>query len=185
LLYFTGKEELVTVDQASVIIGAGKLGTALANLGLGDDVILRRGDTIPSEIENNKGEKLSSFPIYVAVSFATTLVSMCLHVYFVCLQHSRVGFTSWIEARRIAYMSHTMLASLTADCRCCCCLALSRLTLLNYNYFCCYSLQVKEDDLEEVLKACPDDKRADLVLLQEGCTEPLLKQYGVCRKDQV
>jgi hypothetical protein len=46
-------------------------------------------------------------------------------------------------------------------------------------------LQVKEDDLEEVLKACPDDKRADLVLLQEGCTEPLLKQYGVCRKDQV
>lgn len=57
---------------------------------------------------------------------------------------------------------------------------------MHNNYYCCYCcLQVKEDDLEEVLKACPDDKRADLVLLQEGCTEPLLKQYGVCRKDQV
>jgi hypothetical protein len=51
-------------------------------------------------------------------------------------------------------------------------------------YYCC-KLQVKEDDLEEVLKACPDDKRADLIFLQEGCTEPLLKRYGVCRKDQV
>jgi hypothetical protein len=81
LLYFTGKEELVTVDQASVIIGAGKLGTALANLGLGDDVILRRGDTIPLEIENNKCEKLSAFPIYVAVSFAIALICACLCIW--------------------------------------------------------------------------------------------------------
>jgi hypothetical protein len=77
LLHITGKEEVVTVDQASVIIGAGALGSALASLGLGDDVILRRGDSIPVEIENNKGEKLTSFPIYVAVSFTAHSLYAC------------------------------------------------------------------------------------------------------------
>jgi hypothetical protein len=95
LLHITGKVELVTVDQASVIIGAGKLGTALANLGLGDDVILRRGDTIPLEIENNKGEKLSSFPIYVAVSSAATLI--CALACILCVL---AALTSWLSRRR-------------------------------------------------------------------------------------
>ncbi|KAG5187675.1 hypothetical protein JKP88DRAFT_260250 [Tribonema minus] len=104
-----GKAPADTTDCASVIIGAGKVGTALADMGLGDDVVLRRGDAIPAEITDGEGNARSSFPIYVAV---------------------------------------------------------------------------RERDLEAVLKACPDDKRADLVFLQGGCVEPLLKRYGACSKDQ-
>lgn len=43
---------------------------------------------------------------------------------------------------------------------------------------------VPEDEVESVIDACPDDKREDLVFLQSGCLEPLLKSKGLCRSEQ-
>ncbi|CAM9994542.1 unnamed protein product, partial [Hapterophycus canaliculatus] len=36
-----------TIDQPSVIVGGGKLGTALASMGMGEDLVLGRGEEIP------------------------------------------------------------------------------------------------------------------------------------------
>lgn len=104
-----GKQVERKVDCASVIIGGGKLGTALKNMGLGDDILVKRGESIPEEILNNKGELLTSFPIYVAV---------------------------------------------------------------------------KEYDVESVIESCPEARRQDLVFLQTGCMEPVLKKFFLLRKDQ-
>ncbi|CAM9230913.1 unnamed protein product [Chrysoparadoxa australica] len=70
-----------TKDGASVIIGKGKLtpgklGTSLANLGLGDDVLLGRGEELPATITDKlvcgggaavDDNVLEEYPIYVAV----------------------------------------------------------------------------------------------------------------------
>ncbi|CAM9791268.1 unnamed protein product, partial [Choristocarpus tenellus] len=109
------------VDGPSVIVGVGKLGTALVELGGGDDILVRRGETIPETISVDRGGlgsredgdgdrvELSEFPIYVCV---------------------------------------------------------------------------KEDDVADVIDSCPVDKRQDLVFLQGGCLEPLLKTRSVCRPEQ-
>lgn len=104
-----------TVDGPSVILGGGKLGTALASMGMGEDVILGRGEGIPDTIpaSSGKGEDgdslLKEFPIYVCVP---------------------------------------------------------------------------EGEVEGVIDSCPPDKRCDLVFLQAGCLEPLLKSRGLCRPEQ-
>ncbi|CAN0259526.1 unnamed protein product [Ectocarpus sp. 12 AP-2014] len=63
-----------TIDQPSVIIGRGKLGTALASMGMGEDVVLGRGEAIPDSLpcSSGRGEggetaMLQNFPIYVCV----------------------------------------------------------------------------------------------------------------------
>lgn len=43
-------------DGPSVIVGKGKLGTALAGMGMGDDVMLGRGEVIPETIPGARGE---------------------------------------------------------------------------------------------------------------------------------
>jgi hypothetical protein len=56
-----GKEEPDKPDQPSVIIGAGRLGKALAEWGdTGRDVVLGRGEAIPEEIVM-AGERVRSF----------------------------------------------------------------------------------------------------------------------------
>ncbi|CAN0104848.1 unnamed protein product [Discosporangium mesarthrocarpum] len=71
----TGKAPEEKSDGPSVIVGAGKLGNALAAMGMGDDVLVRRGESIPQAIptgagggEPGFGETLSEFPIYVCVA---------------------------------------------------------------------------------------------------------------------
>lgn len=44
------------VDGPSVIIGRGKLGTALANMGMGEDIMLGRGEGIPATIPASSGK---------------------------------------------------------------------------------------------------------------------------------
>lgn len=98
-----------------MIIGGGKLGSALASMGMGEDVILGRGEGIPDTIpaSSGKGEEgdgvLEEFPIYVCVP---------------------------------------------------------------------------EGEVAGVIDSCPPEKRYDLVFLQSGCLEPLLKSRGLCRPEQ-
>lgn len=42
---------------------------------------------------------------------------------------------------------------------------------------------VKEDNVEEVIRSCPKEKVDDLVFMQEGCIETLLKKYALCGND--
>ena len=43
-------------DGPSVIIGRGKLGTALASMGMGEDVVLGRGEAIPETLAASSGK---------------------------------------------------------------------------------------------------------------------------------
>ena len=43
---------------------------------------------------------------------------------------------------------------------------------------------VPENEVASVIDSCPPEKREDLVFLQSGCLEPLLKSRGLCRNDQ-
>ena len=45
-----------TIDQPSVIIGRGKLGTALASMGMGEDIVLGRGDPVPETLPYSSGK---------------------------------------------------------------------------------------------------------------------------------
>ena len=58
-----GKAPKDTVDGPSVIIGRGRLGQALKDLGKGDDVFVGRGEQIPLSLDG-----VDSFPIYVSFS---------------------------------------------------------------------------------------------------------------------
>ncbi|CAN0215170.1 unnamed protein product [Ascophyllum nodosum] len=103
------------VDGPSVIVGKGRLGTALASMGMGEDMMLGRGEGIPEDIpgssvgEGDDGGMVREFPIYVCVP---------------------------------------------------------------------------ENEVASVIDSCPPEKREDLVFLQSGCLEPLLKSRGLCRNDQ-
>lgn len=100
-----GKAPKDTVDGPSVIIGKGRIGQTLMDLGKGDDVFVERGGSIPMELDDG----VTSFPIYVCVP---------------------------------------------------------------------------NDDVEGVIKSCPKDKLDDLVFVQNGMMEPLLKKYALCSVDQ-
>lgn len=96
-----------------MIVGGGRLGTALAKMGMGEDVVLGRGETIPETLPASSGKgagagDLMEFPIYVCVP---------------------------------------------------------------------------EDEVAGVIDSCPPEKRDDLVFLQSGCIEPLLKSRGLCRPE--
>ena len=56
-----GKAPKETEDGPSVIIGRGRIGQALKDLGKGDDIFVERGGKIPTTVEG-----LESFPIYVS-----------------------------------------------------------------------------------------------------------------------
>ena len=56
-----GKAPKDTEDGPSVIIGKGRIGQTLKDLGSGDDVFVERGGSIPLELDG-----LQSFPIYVS-----------------------------------------------------------------------------------------------------------------------
>ncbi|CAN0383328.1 unnamed protein product, partial [Laminaria digitata] len=43
---------------------------------------------------------------------------------------------------------------------------------------------VPEGEVAAVIDLCPPEKREDLVFMQAGCLEPLLKSRGLCRSDQ-
>lgn len=43
---------------------------------------------------------------------------------------------------------------------------------------------VPEEEVASVIDSCPPEKRPDLVFLQAGCLEPLLKSRGICRPEQ-
>lgn len=43
---------------------------------------------------------------------------------------------------------------------------------------------VPEDEVAAVIDSCPPEKREDLVFMQNGCLEPLLKSRGLCRGEQ-
>ena len=58
-----GKAPKDTVDGPSVIIGKGRIGQALMDLGKGDDVFVERGGSIPMELDDG----VKSFPIYVSM----------------------------------------------------------------------------------------------------------------------
>ncbi len=45
-----------TIDQPSVIIGKGKLGTALFQMGMGEDLVLGRGEPIPDTLPYSSGK---------------------------------------------------------------------------------------------------------------------------------
>jgi len=45
-----------TIDQPSVIIGKGKLGTALFQMGMGEDIVLGRGEPIPDTLPYSSGK---------------------------------------------------------------------------------------------------------------------------------
>lgn len=42
---------------------------------------------------------------------------------------------------------------------------------------------VPEGEVAAVIDACPPEKHEDLVFLQAGCLEPLLKARGLCRPE--
>jgi hypothetical protein len=56
-----GKAPKDTEDGPSVIIGKGRIGQTLKDLGKGDDVLVGRGEKIPLSLDG-----LESFPIYVS-----------------------------------------------------------------------------------------------------------------------
>lgn len=43
---------------------------------------------------------------------------------------------------------------------------------------------VPENEVASVIDSCPPPKREDLVFLQSGCLETLLKSRGLCRNEQ-
>eukprot|EP00281_Chroomonas_sp_CCMP1168_P030082 CAMPEP_0206244066 /NCGR_PEP_ID=MMETSP0047_2-20121206/17950_1 /ASSEMBLY_ACC=CAM_ASM_000192 /TAXON_ID=195065 /ORGANISM="Chroomonas mesostigmatica_cf, Strain CCMP1168" /LENGTH=374 /DNA_ID=CAMNT_0053669243 /DNA_START=125 /DNA_END=1249 /DNA_ORIENTATION=+ len=96
-----GKAPAPTQDGPAVIVGGGKLGNCIKDMGKGEDRIITRGGSIPLELPDVGTE----FPVYVCV---------------------------------------------------------------------------KEDDVEEVIRSCPKEKVDDLVFMQEGNIELLLKKYGLC-----
>jgi len=92
----TGAQEYPPLpDQPSIIIGQGRIGSLLASLGGGKDVIVKRGESIPADHPG---------PIYICT---------------------------------------------------------------------------RNDVLEDVIKSCPENKREDLVFLQNGMIEPLLRKFGL------
>lgn len=93
-----------TEDGPAVIVGGGRMGNCLKDMGKGEDVIITRGGQIPLVLPEVGAE----FPVYVCV---------------------------------------------------------------------------REDDVEEVIRSCPKEKVDDLVFVQEGNMELLLKKYGLCGND--
>ena len=85
----SGKVQKDAEDCASVIIGRGRIGQALKDLGRGDDLFVERGGIIPAEHEG-----LKSFPIYVS----SVHVSCRLPMFFVLIK--------WTKSVR--YVSRTM-----------------------------------------------------------------------------
>ena len=67
-----GKAPKDTVDGPSVIIGKGRIGQTLMDLGKGDDVFVGRGGSIPMELY----DVVKSFPIYVSTSLAEPWIVM-------------------------------------------------------------------------------------------------------------
>mmetsp|Transcript_6050 Transcript_6050/g.10752 ORF Transcript_6050/g.10752 Transcript_6050/m.10752 type:complete len:342 (-) Transcript_6050:1650-2675(-) len=88
-------------DQPSIIIGAGRIGTFLASLGNEQDLVLKRGDSIPKDHPG---------PIYI------------------CTRNS---------------------------------------------------------DLASIIESCPDEKRKDLIFLQNGMLDPLLRRYDLTSNTMV
>lgn len=59
-------------DGPSVIVGKGRLGTALAGMGMGDDIMIGRGEGIPEYIPGAGGEG-EFWPYTVLYIFSTRL----------------------------------------------------------------------------------------------------------------
>lgn len=70
-----------TIDQPSVIIGRGKMGTALASMGMGEDLVLGRGEEIPLTLPYSSGKGDNGED----GEFACACVPMCLCFSAPCL----------------------------------------------------------------------------------------------------
>lgn len=63
------------IDGPSVIIGKGRLGTAIASMGMGEDVMLGRGEAVPETIaaSSGRGEEGDGEKLFCHFFFVTLL----------------------------------------------------------------------------------------------------------------
>lgn len=71
-----------TIDQPSVIVGRGKLGTALASMGMGEDLVLGRGEDIPLMLpySSGKGDEGDSGEFTLVCNFRYSFFFFCILV---------------------------------------------------------------------------------------------------------